>query len=125
MACKDVAVRETFGEALRRWRTAAKMPQPELGRRVFVSQSFISKVENGAEQPSPEFATACDEALGANGALASLGPVRRPRNDLRDDVEAWELTDALTTGSLSAQTLGQMRRAVYGYASRYPQATPE
>jgi transcriptional regulator with XRE-family HTH domain len=124
MACKDVAVRETFGEALRRWRMTAKMPQPELARRVFVSQSFISKVENGAEQPSPEFATACDEALEANGALACLGPVRRPRN-VRDDVEAWELTDALTSGSLSVKALEQMRRAVYGYASRYPQATPE
>jgi transcriptional regulator with XRE-family HTH domain len=125
MASKDVAVKESFGEALRRWRTAEKMPQPELARRVFVSQSFISKVENGAEQPSSEFARACDEALEANGALAALGPVRRPRNDLRDDVEAWELTDALTSGSLSVKTLEQMRRAVYGYASRYPQATPE
>ena len=101
------------------------MPQPELARRVFVSQSFISKVENGAEQPSPEFSAACDEVLEARGALTSLGPVRRPRNDLRDDVEAWELTDALTSGSFSVKTLEQMRCAVYGYASRYPQATPE
>jgi transcriptional regulator with XRE-family HTH domain len=116
---------ETFGQALRRLRQAAGLSQPALARKVYVSQSFISKVENGAEPPSPEFAASCDEALSAAGALIALAPVRREHRIGIDDVEAWELADVLTGGSLSLQTLERMRRAVFGYAGEYPQATPD
>lgn len=116
---------ETFGERLRRLRTEAGLSQPRLARLVFVTQSFVSKVENGAEPPSPEFAKACDEALDAAGTLTDLAPTRRKPRLAVEGVEAWELTDLLTSSSLSGSTLGQMRRAVMGYASTYPQATPE
>lgn len=115
---------ETFGQALRRLRQAGGLSQPALARKIYVTQSFISKVENGAEAPSPEFAASCDEALSAAGELIALSPVRRELKVGADGVEAWELADVLTSGSLSLPTLERMRRAIHGYASEYPQATP-
>lgn len=114
-----------FGEAMRRVRMDTGLSQASLARRVSASQSYVSKVENGLEQASPEFAKVCDEALEAGGALAALVPARRPPRLGADDVEAWELADVLTATTLSSRTLEQMRRAVFGYAGTYPQATPD
>ena len=115
---------EVFGEALRRLRVAAGLSQPQLSAAVHFSQSLISKVENGAERPSYDFARACDDTLGAGGRLLAL--VAAPKPAGRDDaeVEAWELADALTRSSISAQTLDHMERAVYGHALGYPSTPP-
>jgi DNA-binding XRE family transcriptional regulator len=112
---------ETFGQALRRQRQEARLSQPQLARAVYVTQSFISKVETGAELPSPEFAQACDDALAADGALASLVSDRRRPSAT---IDAWRLADALTRTSLSVEALDLMRGTVLSYAGSYPQATP-
>jgi transcriptional regulator with XRE-family HTH domain len=118
----DGSVTGTFGEALRRLRLAAGWSQPKLARAVYVSQSFISKVETGAEDAPPEFARACDDALGAAGALVALAPARPPTTG---GIEPWEIADLLTRTTLSMEALGVMRAAVLGYAADYPQAGPE
>jgi transcriptional regulator with XRE-family HTH domain len=114
---------EGFGDALRRTRLAAGLSQPRLAAAVHFSQSLISKVENGAEHPSYEFARACDDALGAGGQLLSLVGAPRPTSG-DTEIEAWELADALTRSSISLQTLDHMEHAIHGHAARYPSSAP-
>ena len=114
---------ESFGQSLRRYRTLAGLSQPKLARAAFVSQSLISKMEAGAEEPSRAVAEACDRALGADGVLVAMLKPLRPVS-AGSDPEPWELTDVLTRRSLSPETLDHMRRATLGFASRYPGATP-
>jgi transcriptional regulator with XRE-family HTH domain len=114
---------ETFGQVLRRLRAAAGLSQPQLAAKVHYSQSLISKVENGAERPSSDFARACDDALGSTGQLVALVAAPRVAGD-EEELEAWELADALTRSSISVQTLDHMERAVYGHALRYPSTGP-
>src|SRR6266542_953421 len=114
---------ESFGGALRRLRLVAGLSQPQLAAVVHFSQSLISKVENGAERPSCDFARACDDALRASGQLVALVAAPKPAsNDV--ELEAWELADALTRSSISPQALDHMERAVYGHAARYPSCAP-
>jgi transcriptional regulator with XRE-family HTH domain len=114
---------DSFGEELRQRRALAGLSQAKLAKAAFVSQSLISKLENGVETPSRQVAEACDRALNADGALLTfLGPPRPVAGEA--ELEPWELTDTLTRSSLNIRTLDQMRRAVLGYASRYPEASP-
>src|ERR1044071_188341 len=53
---------ETFGDALRRLRTAAGLSQSKLARRVPVHTSNISRYESGQQHP--------DDLRGADGELA-------------------------------------------------------
>jgi transcriptional regulator with XRE-family HTH domain len=110
-----------FGTELRRRREAAGWSQPRLARAVFVTQSFVSKVETGAEVASPEFARASDAALGAGGRLVALVP-GRTRAASSDEVEPWELVDLLTASRISAETVRRMRASVDTYTARYPQS---
>lgn len=63
---------ETFGRALRRLREQAGMSQPELARRVPISQSSLSRYESDRQQADPTTADRLDELLGANGTLRAL-----------------------------------------------------
>ncbi|GGM74172.1 hypothetical protein GCM10012275_51100 [Longimycelium tulufanense] len=61
---------ETFGEALRRFRTRAGLSQPALARRVYVAQSTISRIETGRQTEIDEdLAERLDSALEADGTL--------------------------------------------------------
>jgi transcriptional regulator with XRE-family HTH domain len=60
---------ETFGAALRRLREAAGMSQPELARRVHVSQSSLSRYESGLQAVDPMMAARLDNLLRADGEL--------------------------------------------------------
>ncbi|CAM4185931.1 helix-turn-helix transcriptional regulator [Kibdelosporangium persicum] len=65
----------TFGQALRRMRLAAGLSQPELARRVPLSQSSLSRYESDSQHADPATALRLDELLGANGTLmARLEP---------------------------------------------------
>lgn len=61
-----------FGAQLRRLRIAAGLSLTELGRRVYFSKGYISKVERGQKSASLGFARLCDAALAADGRLIAL-----------------------------------------------------
>jgi len=61
-----------FGAELRRWRRLAELSLTELGNRVGYSKSHLSKVENGNARPTEALAKACDDELGASGALVAV-----------------------------------------------------
>lgn len=60
---------ESFGAALRQWREAAGLSQPELARRVPISQASLSRYENDRQAVDPAMAERLDTILGAGGAL--------------------------------------------------------
>jgi transcriptional regulator with XRE-family HTH domain len=63
---------ETFGHALRRWRTAAGFSLRVLEAKAHYARSYLSDLENGARAPHAELAARLDEALGAGGELMRL-----------------------------------------------------
>src|SRR6266498_5658774 len=63
---------ETFGDALRRLRTAAGMSQAHLARQVPVHTSNVSRYESGLQHPEERMAARLDELLGAGGELLAL-----------------------------------------------------
>ena len=63
---------ETFGELLRRLRQQAGLSQPELARRVPVSQPSLSRYESGRQAVDVAVAARLDELLDAGGQLAAL-----------------------------------------------------
>ncbi len=63
---------QTFGEALKRWRTIKKLSSAELAKKCSYSKSYISLLENGHREPNIDLATILDQALEANGDLIRL-----------------------------------------------------
>lgn len=76
---------ETFGQALRRWREIAGLSQPELARRVPVSQATVSRWESGKQSVDSATAGQLDDILGANGELVALRQSASPANILNAD----------------------------------------
>jgi tetratricopeptide (TPR) repeat protein/transcriptional regulator with XRE-family HTH domain len=68
----------SFGTALRRARERHGMSLATLSRLVHYSKAYLSRVETGQRQASSALAMRCDEALGADGALAGLVAPRTP-----------------------------------------------
>ncbi|OLF12319.1 transcriptional regulator [Actinophytocola xinjiangensis] len=60
---------ETFGDLLRRCRSAAGISMSALAVRVNYSKSYLSKLENDLKPPNATVARLCDAALDAGGAL--------------------------------------------------------
>lgn len=66
----------TFGTELRRLRQAKGKSLARLADELRTSKGYLSRLENGHQRPSAQFARACDVALNAGGALGALaGPV--------------------------------------------------
>ncbi|WP_158889130.1 helix-turn-helix domain-containing protein [Amycolatopsis anabasis] len=63
---------ESFGQVLRRLRESADVSQRDLARRVFISQTTLSRYESDRQAVDPSTADRLDEALGADGALRAL-----------------------------------------------------
>ncbi|MGW4413082.1 helix-turn-helix domain-containing protein, partial [Nonomuraea sp. NPDC004702] len=61
-----------WGRELRHYRKTAALTQGQLAERIHFSEGLISGVETGQLPASPEFAEACDKALGTGGALRRL-----------------------------------------------------
>jgi WD40 repeat protein/transcriptional regulator with XRE-family HTH domain len=62
----------TFGGELRRRRQAHGMALAALADRLSTGKGYLSRLERGLQRPSEAFARACDQALGAGGALFAL-----------------------------------------------------
>ncbi|MGA4730141.1 helix-turn-helix domain-containing protein [Micromonospora taraxaci] len=60
---------DTFGQLLRRHRESAGLSLRQLDSLIHFQYSHISQVERGERRPTEALATACDRALGAEGAL--------------------------------------------------------
>ena len=76
---------ETFGQALRRWREIAGLSQPELARRVPVSQASVSRWESGKQSVDSTTARQLDDILGANGELRTQHQSTNPATILSPD----------------------------------------
>lgn len=87
---------ETFGDALRRFRTAAGLSQLQLARRVPVHTSNVSRYESGLQHPEERTAARLDRLLGAGGELLAR----------------WT---ALDVGPLTADDQGRI-----AYSARFP-----
>jgi transcriptional regulator with XRE-family HTH domain len=60
-----------FGAALRHWRQTAGLSLADLAREVHYSKGYLSKVETGMAQGSPQLAALCDDVLAAGGELTA------------------------------------------------------
>lgn len=87
----------SFGTLLRETRTARGMSQGVLAKRTHYSKGYLSRVENGLQQPSVTLARQCDAVLDAGGRLISLAVASAPEsrtsaNDgSSDEAEVWVL----------------------------------
>lgn len=86
-----------FGAQLREARMAQRMSLGTLAKRTHYSKGYLSRVENGLQEPSLMLAKQCDAVLEANGRLVAL--LRRPAplgagpdgRTLATDAENWVL----------------------------------
>ncbi|WP_007024436.1 helix-turn-helix transcriptional regulator [Saccharomonospora iraqiensis] len=76
---------DSFGQTLRRLREAAGLSQPELARRVPISQSSLSRYESDRQAVAPEVAARLDDVLGAGGSLVAARPPSAGEVLTRDD----------------------------------------
>ncbi|MEV6908535.1 helix-turn-helix transcriptional regulator [Amycolatopsis sp. NPDC051071] len=87
---------ETFGARLRALRVAEGVSLSEFARRLYYSKGHVSRIETGAQSPSPEFVRKCDAALRAEGELIALagGTARTARTVVSESAEeeVWVMT---------------------------------
>lgn len=69
------SVLDFFGAELRRLRLRAGWSQAKLAKRLYCTDSFLSKVEAAKRVPSEEWAQRCDEVLRTDGYFARLWPL--------------------------------------------------
>jgi transcriptional regulator with XRE-family HTH domain len=91
-------------------------------------KTMVSKWENGAPM-SAEYRRLFCEVYGMTEADLGFHETDSPPNlapvpPTLDNLDAWQLADALTRSSIALPTLAEMEQAVYGYARRYPNAPP-
>lgn len=79
------------------WRTARGLSQQKLAHAVQSSAMSISRIENGAQRPSPELAKRIEAyTKGAISAAALLGIRERPRaRAVREEPAAYQATETV------------------------------
>ncbi|UCM87808.1 helix-turn-helix domain-containing protein [Streptomyces marincola] len=95
-----------FGVALRKLRVGARLTLSQLARKVHYSKSHLSKVENGRQQPTPQFARLCDSALRADGALTALVPAKTAADGATGRGRGIGRREAMSVGAASVLGLG-------------------
>lgn len=85
-----------FGNELRRRRSEAGLSLRNLADKARFSRSYLSKIENGLRQPTPELARACDVALQAEGLLAALVLPRTAASEPMTDTAGGDWTMRIT-----------------------------
>ncbi|MFI9250099.1 helix-turn-helix domain-containing protein [Streptomyces sp. NPDC053069] len=78
MAPDGTADGTSFGAELRRLRRAEGKSLAQLADVLRTSKGYLSRLENGHQRPSAQFARACDAALKAGGALMALAAAPVP-----------------------------------------------
>jgi transcriptional regulator with XRE-family HTH domain len=111
---------ETFGQALRRLRGSRSVR--DVAQLASVSKSYVSDLERGQRNATPEVASALDRALDAGGeleALASLPPGSSPLEQAAALQRG--LHEALAAGPMTDATLEEWAYTVarHGRATRY------
>src|SRR5260370_34959616 len=90
-------------------------------------KTMVPKWENGAPM-SADYRRLFRRVYGASdeqlGFTTSDPAAPQPVERAPEDIEAWQLADAMTRCSITLPTLTAMERAVFGYASRYPASPP-
>ena len=90
-------------------------PRPSL-------KTMVSKWENGAPMSAEYRRLFCEvygmteEALGFHDTNSPPAPT----SPTLDDLDTWDLADALTRSSITLPTLAEMEQAVYDYAGTPP-----
>lgn len=69
--------RAFFGNEVRQHRLRLGLKQPQLAKRLHVSDDLISKIETGQATPTVEFGEACDEQFGTHGSMERLAKMVR------------------------------------------------
>lgn len=122
-----------FGRELARLMAARGVGVRELARQVPCNPGHISNLRSGKAQPSPELAAGLDVALGADGMLAGLAPVRRrcgrraPSPDSAaadDEVAALELACRVEASDLGDTVLERLELTIDELATAYPSTPP-
>jgi transcriptional regulator with XRE-family HTH domain len=95
-------------------------PRPSL-------KTMVSRWENGAPMSEDYRRLFCDVYGMADedlGFPAGKEPLAVPAEPISDEIEAWELADAMTRSSITPTALAVMERTVFGYAASYPASPP-
>ena len=66
-----------IGQAIKRARKQAKLPQNELSRKVQISQTALSQIENGVKKPSGKTLKKIVDALGTCEFLLLIDSVEQ------------------------------------------------
>ncbi|GAA2858284.1 hypothetical protein Acy02nite_22080 [Actinoplanes cyaneus] len=96
----------TLGQALRELRRRAGISLAELSKRIHYSKSFLSKVENGHQRPSPRLAQLIVEALGGDWSEISriyLNETAEPRLTLGEELRALRLDVGLSLRAVASE----------------------
>jgi transcriptional regulator with XRE-family HTH domain len=100
-----------FGALLRRLRIDAGFSQPELSLKLYTSKSTLSRAETGVRLLARDLAEACDELLGASGALLaawlnadSAPPIDSPGERPQPRNAAWHFMPSLCRLALQASS---------------------
>ncbi|MDG4790356.1 helix-turn-helix transcriptional regulator [Micromonospora sp. WMMD1102] len=96
---------DSFGEVLQSLREAAGVSLRALSARTHYSTSQISYVETGERRPLPEFAAACDRALGTTPLLTVLIALDGEDQAMRRRALLTTLTAATGTVGIAGATV--------------------
>src|SRR4051794_6385272 len=95
---------ETFGQALRRLRGSRSVR--DVARLAQCGKTYVSDLETGRRQPTPQIAAALDQALGAGGELLTLATVRPGMSSIERAAALQRgLTDTLAAGPMTDANL--------------------
>lgn len=140
----DEATRKVFGRTLRRLRDQANLSQPQLARRIPLSQASLSRYETGIQAADETMAARLDDLLHTGGTLRTLvtEAASKPTENgshspqaLRgdwfaeptaaDEIAALELARRAEASDVGNETLTRLESAVDYIACRYPVTPPE
>lgn len=110
-----------FGAELRRLRIEAGLSLSRLAGILHYSKGYLSKIETGSKQPTPDFARRCDAELNAGGKLSELVPDQSPETPPPSEIttngdEVWVLR-LDSSGSSSFQPMDRRSVLTAGAAS--------
>jgi transcriptional regulator with XRE-family HTH domain len=104
---------ETFGDALRRLRTAAGLTQGDLAKQAAWSQSQVSRTEQSLFVPDEATVARLDQALGAHDQLvAAFASAKTPNGDIpgagRDPLAFSDLMRKIHRTDVGRDTIDQL-----------------